>query len=302
MGNERQAFRRPADADDRRPSFRHEAYGTSAAAFAPTARDAVHVISATLGAGDISCAAAPNLVFGVIHDRPTVTADFGAGRFTRRMTTRAGILIPPGIATEAYAQQAHRVKLFCIGWSYVLSLAEDTVLPADGSFGALHSGPLGPSAGLDILDRIDAEASSGNVLGGLFLDGAVMTLVATLAALARAPLRHASGGLAAWQVRRTTEYLSDRIAEPVTLAELAAIARLSPFHFARAFKSATGDPPHRYHTRLRIDRAKEMLERTDLSVTEIAAAVGYDSSQSLARAFREGVGSTPSKWRRDRWS
>lgn len=108
------------------------------------------------------------------------------------------------------------------------------------------------------------------------------------------------GGLATWQVRRTTEYLRDRLAEPVSLAELAAVANLSPFHFARAFKVSTGLPPHRYHRMLRLERAKELLQATDLPVTEIAHALGYESSQTLARVFRQTMGLTPTQWRRAR--
>ena len=55
------------------------------------------------------------------------------------------------------------------------------------------------------------------------------------------------GGLAPWQVRRTTEYLRDNLARDVTLSELAAVAKLSPFHFARAFKASLGMPPHVFH-------------------------------------------------------
>jgi AraC-like DNA-binding protein len=106
------------------------------------------------------------------------------------------------------------------------------------------------------------------------------------------------GGLAPWQAKRTTEYLADNLDRRVALDELAAIARLSPFHFARAFAKTIGIPPYRYQQRLRIDRACELLARTDMRIIDIALAVGYESPQALARVFTQCRGMTPSEWRR----
>lgn len=108
----------------------------------------------------------------------------------------------------------------------------------------------------------------------------------------------ARGGLAQWQARRTTEYLADNLERRVTLDELAAVARLSPFHFARAFAKTVGMPPFRYQRRLRIDRACELLLHSDMRITDIALAVGYDSPQALARTFAQEHGMVPSQWRR----
>jgi AraC family transcriptional regulator len=58
----------------------------------------------------------------------------------------------------------------------------------------------------------------------------------------------ARGGLAAWQERTVVAYIEDLLAEPISLATLAQLARLSPYHFSRAFKQSFGRPPHRYHT------------------------------------------------------
>jgi AraC-like DNA-binding protein len=106
------------------------------------------------------------------------------------------------------------------------------------------------------------------------------------------------GGLAPWQAKRTTEYLADNLERRVTLDELAAIARLSPFHFARAFAKTLGMPPYRYHQKLRMERACELLARSDMRIIEVALAVGYESPQALARAFTQTFGCPPSQWRR----
>jgi AraC-like DNA-binding protein len=108
----------------------------------------------------------------------------------------------------------------------------------------------------------------------------------------------ARGGLAPWQAKRTTEYLANNLERRVTLEELAGIARLSPFHFARAFSRTVGVPPYRYQQKLRMERACELLARTDMRIIDVALAVGYESPQALARVFTHTYGMAPSHWRR----
>ncbi len=96
--------------------------------------------------------------------------------------------------------------------------------------------------------------------------------------------------------------MADNIDRRVTLDELAAIARLSSFHFARAFTRTLGMPPHRYQQKLRLDRACELLATTDMRVIDIALAVGYERPQALARVFSRVHGMAPSQWRRHRCS
>jgi AraC-like DNA-binding protein len=98
-------------------------------------------------------------------------------------------------------------------------------------------------------------------------------------------------------VRRARELLRERLAESVTLDELAAHAGLDKFHLCRAFRAQVGLPPHAYLTRLRIMRAKELLV-AGVRPSEIAPRVGlYDQSQ-LNRHFRRLVGTTPGEFAR----
>ena len=80
---------------------------------------------------------------------------------------------------------------------------------------------------------------------------------------------------------------------------LSTIANLSIYHFAREFKRSTGVTPHNYLLRKRVERAKDMLARTDYSLTEVALAAGFSDQSHLSRHFRQMVGSTP---RNFRWS
>ena len=79
---------------------------------------------------------------------------------------------------------------------------------------------------------------------------------------------------------------------------MAAVARLSPYHFARQFKAATGLPPHQYVIARRVERAKELLQAgTDLSLAEVAAHAGFSDQSQFCRHFKRLVGVTPGQFR-----
>jgi AraC family transcriptional regulator len=111
-------------------------------------------------------------------------------------------------------------------------------------------------------------------------------------------VRYVKGGLAAWQHRAACEYIEEHLAEDVSLAKVASIVRLSPFHFCRAFKETLGQPPHRYQIARRIERAKTLLTRSSLTVTAIAAEIGYGDASKFSTAFKSVVGQTPNAYRR----
>lgn len=84
------------------------------------------------------------------------------------------------------------------------------------------------------------------------------------------------------------------------LEELAAQAGVTPTHFCRLFKKATGVSPHQYVMRARLDRAQHMLEQSDMAMATIADALGFTSQSHFTRAFRQFAGETPSDFRKRR--
>jgi len=99
------------------------------------------------------------------------------------------------------------------------------------------------------------------------------------------------------RVRRAARFIRDNHQQPLTLAEMAAVADLSPFHFLRVFKAATGQTPYRFLTKVRVDRARRHLARSELSITEIAHLCGFASPARLTAAFRSETGMSPSGYR-----
>ena len=97
---------------------------------------------------------------------------------------------------------------------------------------------------------------------------------------------------------QSREFLAAHCDEPVHLADAAREACISPFHYHRLFSRAFGETPHDFVTRLRIDRAKRLLARDQLPVTEVCFAVGYESLGSFSTRFRSVVGYSPSEFQR----
>ena len=93
------------------------------------------------------------------------------------------------------------------------------------------------------------------------------------------------------------EHIERNLAGDLSLAALARLAGVSPFHFHRLFRAAVGEAPKQYVRRLRLERAATRLKLTHRSVTDIAFAVGYDTHEGFTRAFRGHFGVSPQQFR-----
>lgn len=107
----------------------------------------------------------------------------------------------------------------------------------------------------------------------------------------------APGRLAPRTLDRIAEFVDAELSGVITLDQLAAVARLSPFHFARAFKVSTGLAPHQFVTARRMDRATRLLIGSTASVTEVAHAVGLTNVSHFRRMFRSHAGLLPGQLR-----
>jgi AraC family transcriptional regulator len=113
-----------------------------------------------------------------------------------------------------------------------------------------------------------------------------------------APLRIASGGLAPRDLRRIREFIDAHLADELTLADLASVAGLSQFHFARAFRQTTGLSPHQFVLRARVNRARHLLKNAKLTLVEVGLICGFKSQSHFTTVFRRMTNSTPSAWRK----
>lgn len=106
------------------------------------------------------------------------------------------------------------------------------------------------------------------------------------------------GALAAWQARRVEDYIDGNLGASLRIEDAAAIVRLSPSYFSRAFKVSFGQPFSHFVIHRRIERAKRLLLSTDASIAEISLECGLADQSHLTRLFSRAVGSPPNAWRR----
>ena len=104
------------------------------------------------------------------------------------------------------------------------------------------------------------------------------------------------------RIQRVVEQMRSCLDQDLPLSQLAATAGLSPSQLVRAFGVAVGMPPHRYLQGMRIEKARELLEWTDLPVIDIALSCGFGQPGHFATTFRKAVGLSPRSWRRLRRS
>jgi AraC family transcriptional regulator len=105
------------------------------------------------------------------------------------------------------------------------------------------------------------------------------------------------GGLPQRQLMQVLDYVDAHLHQDIKLADLAALLSISQFHFSHQFKQATGISPYQYLLQQRIERAKQLLKRSDLSIANIAVLCGFNSHSHLSKQFRQLTGMTPKAYR-----
>ena len=191
-----------------------------------------------------------------------------------------------------------------------LSLSPDRLLDEPDAAGArpaflerfaIHDAVVSP--GLEALRQAHA---TGRRLDPGWLEERLRGLLARMLQGQRRE-RHAAAGLAAragtraelWRrLNRARDFLRARFHEPLTLSDAARAACLSPFHFLRSFRAVFGVTPHAYLTSCRLERARFLLERTELPVTAVCLEAGFTSLGSFSTLFRRASGASPRDWRR----
>jgi len=153
-----------------------------------------------------------------------------------------------------------------------------------------------------LMAAIDAERVAEFPNGPLFLDSVEQALAAALVdghALRRRREPTYRGGLAPARLRRVVELVRAKIEHQVTLDELAESAGLSTAHFSQMFRRSTGESPHQFVLRHRVEHAKELLRQAESRVLDVAVACGFKTQQHFARVFRRACGASPTEYRQE---
>jgi AraC family transcriptional regulator len=165
-----------------------------------------------------------------------------------------------------------------------------------------------PLDGLDLpqlraaMSAVDAELTTGGAGGPLAAESLANVLAVHLIRHVLAPRRTErgpDGALPRARLRAVVEYIEECLDAGPSLGQMAAVARLSPYHFARQFKAATGLPPHQYVIARRVERAKQFLQGGgDFSLAELAAHAGFSDQSHFTRHFKRVFGVTPRQFRK----
>jgi AraC family transcriptional regulator len=165
-----------------------------------------------------------------------------------------------------------------------------------------------PLDGLDLphlraaMWAVDAELTAGGAGGRLVAESLANVLAVHLIRHVLTPRRLAArpdGVLPRGRLRAVVAYIEDHLHAGPSLEQMAAVARVSPYHFARQFKAATGLPPHQYVIMRRIEWAKHLLERGgDFTLAQVAARAGFSDQSQFCQHFKRLVGVTPRKFRK----
>jgi AraC family transcriptional regulator len=138
--------------------------------------------------------------------------------------------------------------------------------------------------------------------GRLFLDSVEQAMAITLVnghAIRHRPVQIYRGGLGSARLRRIKELVHAKMEDDLSLDDMAQSVGLSTAHFARMFRKSTGETPHQFVLRQRIERAKTMLRAPGARVLDVAVACGFKTQQHFAQVFSDVCGVTPTRYRQD---
>ena len=149
---------------------------------------------------------------------------------------------------------------------------------------------------------VNAERVASFPSGRLFLDSLEQALAVALVngfAVRHPAVQTYRGGLGSGRLRRIKEFVDAKMDDDLTLCAMAQSVELSTAHFSRMFRKSTGETPHQFLLRRRLERAKTMLRSADGRVIDVAVACGFKSQQYFAQAFRRVCGVCPTAYRQE---
>jgi AraC family transcriptional regulator len=158
--------------------------------------------------------------------------------------------------------------------------------------------PLVAEMAYALVAELERETSAGPLLADTLAASLAARLVQRQLAARSCPRFPNREGLDRSRLRRVLDHIEANLEGDLSLEQLASVACLSRFHFARAFKAAVGQPPHRYVSARRLEHAKTLLARGDRPLADIAVTLNFSCQANFTRAFVQATGQTPGRYRR----
>lgn len=227
--------------------------------------------------------------------------DWRSGRKLHRTVIRTGgmHLVPPG-SERSFIQHDH---------------TDCVVLSMEPAFLRRSLADLLPNENLELIEKfafediqierllkaLHAEAKLGAPNGKLFAESLATALAVYLArqySAASPKIQIRRAGMPPPRLDRVLDYIGEKLGENLSLSALAEIAGMNLFYFARLFKQSTGTSPHQYVLEQRMQRAKQLLRNSPITIFEASVRTGFVDQAHFTKVFRRLVGVTPTEYRR----
>lgn len=152
------------------------------------------------------------------------------------------------------------------------------------------------SIGMALLGELESEGLSGRLYAESLANVLAVHLLRHYST-GTDGVQHIRGGLSAQRLRHVMEFVAENYSQDIRLSQLAEVAGMSSFHFAREFKRTTGTTPHQYLIKFRIERAKALLGEGEMPLIEVGLQSGFSHQSHFTRLFRRLTGTTPQSYR-----
>ena len=229
--------------------------------------------------------------------------DFGAGALPPLGPRGTFSVAAPDVAQDIVLDERSRLTALTLPVAPLAEALADHAPGFDGDFGPLHARHCRNPRVDRLIELLWREAAADSPYGALFAENAAQTIAVELlrdAHRVRTAAPPGANALPAALVARIDEHLEAHLGDDVSLADLAALVGLSPYHFSRAFKAATGLPPHRYLIERRVARARERLEHGGDPIVDVALECGFSSQAHMTSTFTRQLGVSPGRYRKER--
>jgi len=151
-----------------------------------------------------------------------------------------------------------------------------------------------------LIRMLDSEIAAPGFASSILVEGLTRAIASLLTrtdpAVAAREADHIY--LPPWKLRRLYDYIEAHLDQRIRLEDLAVVVQLSPFHFSRVFKRATGISPYQYVRNRRLERSRELLSTSDLPIAELALVCGFSNQSHFTVAFSKAMGISPMRYRR----
>ncbi|WP_428340957.1 helix-turn-helix transcriptional regulator [Mycobacterium sp.] len=244
----------------------------------------------------------------LLRDFAGARADFGAGRFNCHGRRGDFALTPAGVPCSYDIDSPHEFLILTLPHAIAQGPLDDAGKERLPDHGPLHAALQRDNQIECLMRRLWSESEGDNPMGTLLADDIAVALAGRLARLvlrasneSTAMSGHAAP-LPGIRLAQVISRIEDELGANIRQIDLADTAGLSPWHFCRAFKAASGVAPHRFVLLRRLARAQGLLRTTKMDIVEVALACGFSSHAHFTSTFRREVGVAPSTWRSNNMS